>query len=448
MNETKKNIFQFTEYFRPRALHHIVGQKVPVGTLSQHLKRGQYKTGYLFLGPAGIGKTSAAYIFALAANCSNPVQPGEPCGRCKSCLEPEGDHPDIFVINATTLNKASDVEEIINQVKKHDLEYKVLCIIMDEWHNLTKAAREKLLEILEAARMKASEKMGTDYLFILPTTSIETMQPALLTRLTKLYFKPISKKDMKDHLKYVCKEVGLEPEDKALDMIYKSSKGSAREALVLLEDIRDYSSSQGEEDRILVKYTEDVLQAASSMIAEDVFECILNLNSFEASRTIEKHCEENCIIENDFNDLYALMNEFVRERHSSLRVKLIPILDYIIDQRIKAQASPSNDDSLRLSNCISFAISTIENVLYDTLGNEISKLDTDYWNLVRMLKPSFKYDLDIEKFILVVDEPEDDLELDFLEEDVPPVDFFEGGMESDFINTLFDSLDIDSYEYR
>lgn len=448
MNSSKNKIFQFTEYFRPRALQDIIGQKVPTGTLLDHLRRGEYQTGYLFLGPAGVGKTSTAYILSLAANCRKPVQPGEPCGRCQSCLEPEGDHPDIFIINATTLNKAADVEAIIKEVKNHHIEHKVLCVIMDEWHNLTKAAREKLLEILEAAKMKASEKMGTDYLFILPTTSIETMQPALLTRLTPLHFKPLSKKVMKEHLEYVCEEVGLEPEDEALDMIYKSSKGSARKALKLLEDIRDYSSSQDEQDRLLVKYTEEVLQSASSIIAEDVFEAILNLNVFEANRIIKEHSEENCIIENDFNDLYTLMNDFISERHCSLRVNLIPILDHIIEQRIKAQTSPSNDDFLRLSNCVSFTISTIENVLYDTLGNEISKLDTDYWNLVRMLKPSFKYDLDIKKFLLVVDEPEDDLDLDFLDEDVPPVEFFEGGMESDFINTLFDSLDIDSYEYR
>ena len=70
--------------YRPDSFESLIGQDNIARTLKNSIQRGQLAHAYLFCGPRGVGKTSAARIFAKTINCSNPGPDLEPCGECDS----------------------------------------------------------------------------------------------------------------------------------------------------------------------------------------------------------------------------------------------------------------------------------------------------------------------------------------------------------------------------
>ena len=77
----------------------IAGQSHAVACLTRAVATGRVGHAYLFFGPAGIGKRTAALAFARALNCENPLAPTVGCGNCVPCREIEsGIFPDMMVV--------------------------------------------------------------------------------------------------------------------------------------------------------------------------------------------------------------------------------------------------------------------------------------------------------------------------------------------------------------
>lgn len=204
-------------------------------TFHNALRKHALNHAYLFAGPRGTGKTSAARIIARAINCLNPAEDGEPCNECEICQEAlAGRLVDLIEIDAASnrgIDEMRDLKEKINFTPSR-AKYKIY--VIDEVHMLTKEAFNALLKTLEEPPAHAY--------FILATTEAHKVPETILSRCQRFDFHRITTEAIAQHLEEIAKKEGIKFEEKALQLIAKQSLGGMRDALGMLEQL----SSSGE----------------------------------------------------------------------------------------------------------------------------------------------------------------------------------------------------------
>ena len=136
--------------YRPDSFESLIGQDNIARTLKNSIQRGQLAHAYLFCGPRGVGKTSAARIFAKTINCAHPGPDLEPCGECDSCRSfAEGRSYCIHELDAASNNSVEDIRSLIDQVRIPPQIGKYSVYIIDEVHMLSAGAFNALLKTLE-----------------------------------------------------------------------------------------------------------------------------------------------------------------------------------------------------------------------------------------------------------------------------------------------------------
>jgi DNA polymerase-3 subunit gamma/tau len=199
-------------------------------------RSGQFPHAFLFSGPRGIGKTSAARIVAKAVNCErgqsakDKGQSYEPCNECASCLSiTQGNNIDVLEIDAASNRGIDDIKELREKIKLAPAKAKYKVYIIDEVHMLTTEAFNALLKTLEEPPAHA--------LFLLCTTDPEKLPKTIVSRCQRINFKRAGRLEMVDKLKKICQEEKLEYEEKALEAIAKLADGSFRDANKILERV-------------------------------------------------------------------------------------------------------------------------------------------------------------------------------------------------------------------
>ena len=214
--------------YRPDSFEALIGQDNIARTLKNSILRGQLAHAYLFCGPRGVGKTSAARIFAKTINCSHPSADMEPCGECESCVSfREGRSYCIHELDAASNNGVEDIKALMEQVQIPPQVGRYSVYIIDEVHMLTQSAFNAFLKTLEEPPAHA--------IFILATTEKHKIIPTILSRCQTYDFNRISIPDIVRNLRDIAGKEGVKVDDESLHVIAHKADGAMRDALTIFD---------------------------------------------------------------------------------------------------------------------------------------------------------------------------------------------------------------------
>ncbi|WP_174735177.1 DNA polymerase III subunit gamma/tau [Mesobacillus harenae] len=222
--------------WRPQQFIDVVGQEHVTTTLQNALLHQKVSHAYLFSGPRGTGKTSAAKILAKAANCERaPVK--EPCNECSSCKGiTDGSIPDVIEIDAASNNGVEEIRDIRDKVKYAPNVVKYKVYIVDEVHMLSIGAFNALLKTLE--------EPPKHVIFILATTEPHKIPLTIISRCQRFDFKRITAQSIVGRMKQIIEETGVNCDDQALQVIARAAEGGMRDALSLLDQAISFSQDE------------------------------------------------------------------------------------------------------------------------------------------------------------------------------------------------------------
>ncbi|MCL2758866.1 MAG: DNA polymerase III subunit gamma/tau [Treponema sp.] len=225
--------------YRPKTFDELAGQEFVVSTLRNSLINGHIAHAYLFSGPRGCGKTSAARILARSLNCEKGPEAGpcdgketDVCDNCRSISR--GASMDVIEIDGASNNKVDEARQIIDEVLFPPQSGKYKVYIIDEVHMLTNQAFNALL--------KTIEEPPPYIVFIFATTELHKVPATIKSRCQQFNFRLIPIETIQEILKKICAEKGINAEDDALFWIARESTGSMRDAFTLFDQIASFSS--------------------------------------------------------------------------------------------------------------------------------------------------------------------------------------------------------------
>ena len=277
--------------YRPQSFRDVVGQQAITNTLLNAIENNHLAQALLFTGPRGVGKTTCARILAKKINEQSGVTDDNDFAF------------NVFELDAASNNSVDDIRKLIEQVRIPPQVGNYKVYIIDEVHMLSTAAFNAFLKTLEEPPKHA--------IFILATTEKHKIIPTILSRCQIFDFKRITISDIREYLKYIAEQQGIEAEDEALQIIAQKADGAMRDALSIFDRVVSFSG-----DKITRQATSEILNVLDYEVYFKVTDLILDNKLpdllLELNRVIAQGFDGNHFIAglaSHFRDLMVCKNQ-------------------------------------------------------------------------------------------------------------------------------------------
>ena len=409
--------------YRSQTFGEMVGQKVISTTLRQAVESEKISHAYLFSGPRGTGKTSAAKIFAKAMNCPNQVD-GEPCNHCDICRDiTNGSLEDVIEIDAASNNGVDEIREIRDKSTYAPSRATYKVYIIDEVHMLSTGAFNALLKTLE--------EPTENVVFILATTELHKIPATILSRVQRFEFKSIKQGAIKEHLASILEKEGLTFDDEALTIIARRAEGGMRDALSILDQALSLSPDNHVSQAVAEEITGSIgLTALDSFVAnvrnQETTQALSNLETlFDNGKSMSRFATD--LLEY-FRDLLIVKAGGENSHHSPLfeenlsleQDRLFQLIDLVTSAlpEIKTGTHPKIYAEM-LTIKLSETHTQVSQEIPGNLQEELDSLRREVEGLrkalkegkvqgevapTRKAKPAYQYKVDREKILTIMRE--------------------------------------------
>ena len=267
--------------YRPQLFDELVGQQQTCQALVNAITTNRVGHAYLFTGARGVGKTSAARIFAKALNCvAGPSPTPRSCNQCDICQSiATGDDIDVLEIDGASNRGIDEIRQLRSNVNIRPSRARFKIYIIDEVHMLTTPAFNALLKTLEEPPEHVK--------FIFCTTDPEKIPITVLSRCQRFDFAPVQAGSIVERLRFIVGAEGIEADEEALELLARRAGGSMRDSQSLLEQLLSFTA-----DRITTDDVHTLLGTADAGRLAAIAKCLLQRDSAAALAEIDQSASE------------------------------------------------------------------------------------------------------------------------------------------------------------
>jgi DNA polymerase-3 subunit gamma/tau len=332
--------------YRPQDFDEVVGQEAVVRTLRNAIERDQVRQAYLFAGPRGTGKTSLARILAKSLNCEQgpTVSPDKTCNSCRTIAA--GTSLDVIEMDAASQRGIDDIREIREHVILQPVEGRFKVYILDEAHQLTDAAWNALLKLIE--------EPPPHLVFVFCTTELSKVLPTVRSRCQTFLFARPRLAELTKLLRRVADGEQIDVPDAALSLVARSARGSFRDAVSTLDQLAAATDGQ-----ITVQGVLQLLGAVEEEALFRICDLIVDRDTAGLLSFVEELAEQGQDLSRLVTDLLEHLRCLLLVQHMGEVPDSLPVTPET-RERLHAQANQIGEpDVIRLVDLLAVAVDDV-----------------------------------------------------------------------------------------